>query len=97
MDIATGVVVFAAAGVACLRRPQSRVGTLLGLTGLSWLAGDVWSGLLYAHRGPLVHALLTHPAGRTRSPVVILVIGAAYGDGFVPALARSPWPTLALA
>ena len=36
------------------------------LAGAAWLAGDVWSALVYAHRGPLVHALLTYPSGRTR-------------------------------
>ena len=32
--------------------------------GVTWFAGDVSSALLYAHRGPLVHLLLTYPSGR---------------------------------
>ena len=95
-DVATGAVLVAAAVLAWTRRPQSRIGPLLALTGATWLAGDVWSSLVYVHRGPLVHALLTHPSGRSRSPHVIAVIVAAYIDGLIPALARSPWPTVVL-
>jgi signal transduction histidine kinase len=52
--------------------------------------------LVYAHRGPLVHVLLTYPSGRTQSPLIVGVIAAAYVDGLVPDLARAPWPTIAL-
>ena len=95
-DVATGLVLVAAALVAWVRQPQSRIGPLVGLTGVTWLAGDVWSSLLYVHRGPLVQTLLTHPTGRSRSPLVIAVVALAYVDGLVPALARSEWLTLAL-
>jgi len=67
------------------------------LSGGAWFAGDLWSALLYAHRGPLVHLLLTYPGSRTPSRITLLVIGAAYVDGLVPALARSEWITLGLA
>jgi signal transduction histidine kinase len=95
-DFATGLVLVAVAVVGWVRRPQSRVGPLIALTGVTWLAGDVWSALVYAHRGPLVHTLLTHPSGRARSPLAVAIIALAYIDGLIPALARSPWPTLAL-
>jgi signal transduction histidine kinase len=95
-DVATGFVLVAAAALACLRRPRSRIGPLIALTGATWLAGDIWSSLVYVHRGPLTHALLTHPSGRTRSPFVVAVIALAYIDGLIPALARSTWPTLVL-
>jgi signal transduction histidine kinase len=95
-DVATGLVLVAAAAIAWMRRPPSRIGPLLALTGAAWLAGDIWSSLIYVHRGPLVHTLLTHPSGRSRSPLVIAVIALAYIDGAIPALARSPWPTLGL-
>ena len=95
-DVVTGLVLVATAAIAWTRRPQSRTGPLIALTGVTWLAGDVWGSLLYLHRGPLVHTLLTYPSGRTRSPLVIVVVALAYLDGLVPALARSPWPTLAL-
>ena len=75
---------------------SSGTGPLLALAGAAWLAGDVWSTLVYAHRGPLVHALLTYPSGRTRSPLIVAVIAIAYVDGLVPEVARAPWPTVAL-
>ena len=78
------------------RAPRSGTGPLLALAGAAWLAGDAWSALVYAHRGPLVHALLTYPSGRTRSPAIVAVIAVAYVDGLVPEVARSPWATIAL-
>jgi signal transduction histidine kinase len=95
-DLAAGLALIAAGTVIWVRRPRSYVGLLLALAGVTWFAGDVWSVLLYAHRGPLVHALLTYPSGRTRSPMIVAVIAAAYVDGIVPELARSPWLTIAL-
>lgn len=82
VDVATGIVVVAS-GAFVLARGR---GPLLFVAGVAWLAGDVWEALLYAHRGPLVHLLLG------RSPLTVV----AYIDGLIPALARSPWPTLAL-
>jgi len=76
--------VVAGAGAAALARGR---GPLLLVAGAAWLAGDVWDGLLYAHRGPLAHLLLG------RSPLTALT----YVDGLVPPVARSPWPTLVLA
>ena len=66
------------------------------LSGVAWFAGDLSSALLYAHRGPLVHLLLTYPSGRTSSRVTLVVIAAAYVDGLIPDVARSEWITLAL-
>jgi signal transduction histidine kinase len=95
-DVATGLVLVAAAALACVRRPRSRIGPLIALTGVTWLAGDIWSSLVYVHRGPVTHTLLTHPSGRTGSPFVVVAIALAYIDGLIPALGRSPWPTLVL-
>jgi signal transduction histidine kinase len=95
-DIAAGVALLAAGAAAWARAPRSRTGPLLALAGAAWFAGDVWSALVFAHRGPLVHALLTYPDGRTRSPLIVIVIVAAYVDGLVPELARAAWPTIAL-
>ena len=95
-DLAAGLALLAAGAVTWARVPRSGTGPLLALAGAAWLAGDAWSALVYAHRGPLVHALLTYPSGRTRSPLIVGVIAAAYVDGLVPNLARAPWPTIAL-
>ena len=95
-DLAAGLALLAAGAVTWARVPRSGTGPLLALTGAAWLAGDAWSALAYAHRGPLVQVLLTYPSGRTRSPLILGVIAAAYVDGLVPNLARAPWPTIAL-
>jgi signal transduction histidine kinase len=83
VDLATGLLLTACGGAALARGR----GPLLFVAGLAWLAGDAWNVLLYAHRGPLTHVLLG------ASPVTLL----AYVDGLIAPLARSPWPTIALA
>ena len=95
-DVAAGVALLAAGAVTWVGARRSRTGPLLVLAGVAWLAGDVASPLVYAHRGLLVHALLTYPSGRTRSAPIMAVIALAYIDGLVPAVARSPWVTIAL-
>jgi signal transduction histidine kinase len=67
------------------------------LTGVTWFAGDLAGSLVYLHRGPLVHLLLSYPSGRTRSRLGLPLIAVAYVDGLVPDLARADWPTIALA
>jgi signal transduction histidine kinase len=96
-DLATGLVLLGGGAVASIRRPGAGAGPLMVASGLTWFAGDLWSALLYAHRGPLVHLLLTYPSGRTSSRVTLAVIAAAYVDGVIPEVARSEWATLALA
>jgi signal transduction histidine kinase len=95
-DVATGVALLAAGAVTWARARHSRTGPLLVLTGAAWLGGGIASALVYAHRGPLVHTLLTYPNGRTHSAPIVAVIALAYLDGLVPAVARSPWVTIAL-
>jgi signal transduction histidine kinase len=95
-DLAAGLALAGCGAVAWTRRPRAGAGPLMLLSGLAWFAGDLSGTLLYAHRGPLVHLLLTYPSGRTSSRVTILAIAAAYVDGLSPAVARSEWTTLAL-
>jgi signal transduction histidine kinase len=95
-DVAAGVALLVAGAAVWTRVRSTLVGPLLVLAGVAWLAGDVTGALAYAHRGPLVHAVLTFPSGRTRSRTTVVVIALAYVDGFVPTLARAPWPTLVL-
>lgn len=83
VDVATGLVLVAAGAVAHARGR----GPLLLVAGIVWLAGDVWGGLVNAHRGPLAHLVLG------ASPLTALV----YVDGLVEPLARSAWITLVLA
>ena len=95
-DLSAGLALLSAGTVAWIRARDSRTGPLLVLAGASWLAGDVAGLLIYAHRGPLVHALLTFPTGCTRSKPTLVVIVLAYIDGLVPTVAREPWTTVAL-
>jgi signal transduction histidine kinase len=95
-DLATGLALLGGGGVAWARRPRTSAGPLMLAAGATWFAGDVWSVLLFAHRGPLVQLVLTYPSGRASSRVTLLVIAAAYVDGLIPDLARSEWATLAL-
>jgi signal transduction histidine kinase len=95
-DLATGLALLGGGAVAWARRPRVGAGPLMLASGLTWFAGDVWSALLFAHRGPLVHLVLTYPSGRTSSRLTLLVIAAAYVDGLIPDVARSEWTTLAL-
>ena len=95
-DLAAGLALLGGGAVAWTRRPRAGAGPLMVVSGLAWFAGDLSSALLYAHRGPLVHLLLTYPSGRTSSRVTLLVIAAAYVDGLIPDVARSEWMTLAL-
>src|SRR5215218_4956422 len=95
-DLVAGLALVAGGVAAWARRPASRSGPLSLLAGVAWFAGDLTDVLLYAHRGPLVHLLLTYPSGRVDSRAGAVVIGAAYVDGLIPELARSEWPTIAL-
>ena len=95
-DLAAGLALLGGGAVAWTRRPRAGAGPLMVASGLTWFAGDLSSALLYAHRGPLVHLLLTYPSGRASSRVTLLVIAAAYADGLISDIARSEWMTLAL-
>jgi signal transduction histidine kinase len=95
-DLAAGLALVGGGAVAWIRRPRAGAGPLMLASGLTWFVGDLSSALLYAHRGPLVHLLLTYPSGRTSTRVTVVVIAAAYADGLIADLARSEWATLAL-
>jgi hypothetical protein len=95
-DLAAGLALLGGGVVASMRRPGAGAGPLMVASGMTWFAGDLWSALLYAHRGPLVHLLLTYPSGRTSSRATLAVIAVAYVDGVIPELARSEWATLGL-
>src|SRR5215216_3833956 len=95
-DLVAGLALVAGGAAAWARRPASRSGPLSLLAGVAWFAGDLTDVLLYAHRGPLVHLLLSYPSGRVDSRAAAVVIGAGYIDGLIPELARLEWPTMAL-
>ncbi|MFN8622942.1 MAG: hypothetical protein U0869_19565 [Chloroflexota bacterium] len=96
LDLVTGWVLLAAGSVALRRRPESRVGDLLLLAGVAWLAGDLSPlggvvGALAVRVAPLplailVHALLADPLGRLGTPERRAVAAGAYVAVLLPLL-----------
>ena len=71
------------------RRPQSRVGLILALTGFAWFLGTLagshigsvaalGAALLFLHRGLLCHAIIAYPSGRPSGRLSLTVMVAAY-------------------
>src|SRR3954470_2543957 len=96
-DAAAGLALLGGAATLAGARGGRRSAALMALTSLTWLAGDFWPALLFAHRGPLVHLLLGYPRGRVASRAAGAVVAAAYVDGLIPALARKDTATVVLA
>jgi signal transduction histidine kinase len=90
-DLATGWVVLGC-GLA-LWGHRRRSGVLLAAAGAAWFAGNFTPWALFWHRGPLVHVVLSWPAGR--------LVSAGVGAGYVAAVVQPVWAsepaTLALA
>jgi hypothetical protein len=95
-DATAGAALLVAAGLSALRADRRRVGVILGVAGVAWLAGTLDASLAALHRGPLVHALLAYPDGRLRSRVAIVATTAAYVSGAVAELANAEWVTIAV-
>jgi signal transduction histidine kinase len=95
-DLVVGWVLVGCGLVAWDRRRQSHFGPLMLLTGVTWFLGSLDTALLYLHRGPLVHALLTYPSGRLSGPSKRGVVAAAYADAMIEPLGHSAAATLAL-
>jgi signal transduction histidine kinase len=68
----------------------------LAITGLTWFAGNFSADLVYLHRGPLIHLLLTYPKGRATSRTERGAIGAGYAVAVVASAWASEAVTLAL-
>ena len=96
-DAVVGLVLVTCGVVAWQRRGESRVGPLMVLSGYTWFAGNLWSQLLYLHRGPLVHLHISYPTGRLRRRLAQVTVAAAYVDAIVEPLARNDVLTLVLA
>ena len=96
-DAVVGLILVTCGVVAWERRGKSRVGPLMVLSGYTWFAGNLWTQLLYLHRGPLVHLHISYPTGRLRRRLAQVTVTAAYVDALVLPLARSDVLTLVLA
>lgn len=95
-DLVAGWVLIGCGLVAWERRADSSFGPLLTAAGITWFLGSLWAPALYLHRGPLVHALLCYPSGSVSGRFGRAVVVAAYLDGAIEPLARSPVVTLVL-
>jgi signal transduction histidine kinase len=86
-------------GLFTWRSRQYPVGgaVLFMATGICWWLGNFSPQLLYLHRAPLVHLLLTYPGWRPRSRLDAVAIAAAYVSAVVPAVWRSDIVTIVLA
>jgi signal transduction histidine kinase len=99
LDAVTGFVLLGLGLAAWALRPRWRVGPILGIAGVAWFIGSLWSPAIYLHRGPLAHLLLSYPA-RALLPTSRLdriAIGAAYAYAAAYPLAGNDYVTIAFA
>jgi signal transduction histidine kinase len=95
-DLAVGCVLVVCGAIAWGRRPQSRSGVLMSLSGFTWFLGTLFEPALFLHRGPLVHLHLSYPTGRLPTRLSRVVVALAYVDAAFEPLARNDALTLAL-
>lgn len=93
-DFAVGMA-FVIAAALVVRRCTS-VAWLFAATGFTWFAGGLAAALVFLHRGPLVHLLLSYPRGRLESRSRHALVVLAYIDGAIYAIGRSDVITLVL-
>ena len=95
-DLVVGCILIVCGGIAFDRRPESRVGGLMWLSGATWFLGTLFTPALYLHRGPLVHLHLSYPTGRVPGRLALAVVTAAYVVAAVEPLASNDVLTLVL-
>ena len=97
VDGIVGLVMLGSGVIAWDRRPGSAVGALMGLSGLTWFAGSFLPGLVFLHRGPLVHLHLSYPDGHLHWWAARVLVVLAYVAAAIGPLARNDWMGLGLA
>jgi signal transduction histidine kinase len=104
-DLAVGWALIACGLLGWSRRPQSRVGLLLTLTGFAWFLGTLagsriggvatlGAALLFVHRGPLCHAIIGYPRGRALDRLSVVVVAGVYVYAAAAPLARNDVVTI---
>ena len=107
-DLAAGWALVGSGLFAWSRRPESRVGPLIVISGFAWFLGTlagsdigplafVGALALTIHRGPLVHAIVGYPSGRVLGRISAAVVIAAYVYAGVVPLARYDVTTILIA
>ena len=104
-DLAVGWTLIGCGLLLWSRRPQSRIGLFLTLTGFAWFLGTLagsrieavavlGTALLFVHRGPLCHAIIGYPGGRPLGRLGMVVVVLAYVYAAAVPLARNDVVTI---
>lgn len=97
VDGLVGVVLVVSGVIAWGRKPQSRTGLLMTLSGFVWFAGSFAPATLLWHRGPLVHLQISYPTGRLRRRLALATVMTAYVAALVEPLAANDVVTVVVA
>jgi signal transduction histidine kinase len=108
VDLAAGWALTGSGLIAWSRRPASRIGPLIVISGFAWLLGTlagsdisplaiVGALALTIHRAPLVHAIIGYPTGRVLGRMSVALVIAAYAYAVVVPLARDDVATILIA
>jgi signal transduction histidine kinase len=100
VDLAVGWTLIGCGLIAWKRRPQSGVGPLIAITGLTWFLGtfadsdiDAVATLGFAlatlYLGPLLHAIIGYPSGRLSGSLTVDIVAACYLYAATVQVARS--------
>lgn len=98
-DLAAGWALAGSGLIAWSRRPQSRVGPLIVISGFAWFLGTLAGSdigplaimgalALTIHRAPLMHAIIGYPTGRVVGRMNIVFVVTAYVYAGVIPVAR---------
>jgi signal transduction histidine kinase len=107
-DLVVGLVLVGCGLVAWSRRPESRTGLLLALSGFAWFLGtfaasgkpgyaDFGALFVTLHRGLLVHALLSYPSGRLETLTERAAVAFAYVVSAIADVGETPEIAIVLA
>jgi signal transduction histidine kinase len=107
-DLAAGWALMGSGLIAWSRRPGSRVGPLIVISGFAWFLGTlagsnigllaiVGALALTIHRAPLIHAIVGYPTGRVLGRMGVALVIAAYGYAVVVPLTRDDVATIIIA
>jgi signal transduction histidine kinase len=107
VDLAAGWAIVGSGLIAWSRRPGSRVGPLIVISGFAWFLGTlagsdigllaiVGALALTIHRAPLVHAIVGYPTGRGLGRMSVALVIAAYAYAAVVPLARDDAVTIVI-
>jgi signal transduction histidine kinase len=99
-DLSVGFAFIACGLIGWSHRPQSRVGILLTLTGFAWFLGTLagsdlavvatfGAAMLTLHRGPLFHAIIGYPSGRSSGRLGLVAVTVGYAYAAIVPLARN--------